>query len=313
MFPLRLHHTRLNKLLLRFLPLALPPHTLTPFLYYCGMSSFLPIYSTFESSFRALSSQNILLLHLHIPALERSSYLQHDLEQLAINLRLHFPALFDQSEKEDDDTSEDNPRLKVFVSHIRSCLIARPHLLVAYTWIFYMAIFSGGRYIRAKLQDAGNDFWACEVDLENRNESHVPRNPADPAVKSPLRFWSFAGAFDGEDLKADYKARILELELGLTVDERQEVVDEAVDIMCKLLEIVDGIDSSIATGRILTQPPKPTTTADKRDSPTWSTLLVKHLLPVGLAELLINIRARVISSEMNSSTPVAVAVAAKVE
>ena len=276
------------------------------------MSNFLPIYSTFESSFRALSSQNVLL-HLHIPALERSSHLQHDLKNLAINLRLHFPALFDQNEKEDDSTSEDNPQLKVFVSHIRSCLIAKPHLLVAYTWIFYMAIFSGGRYIRAKLQDAGNDFWACEVDLENRNESHVPRNPTDPAVKSPLSFWSFPGAFDGEDLKADYKARILELELGLTVDERREVVDEAVDIMCKLLEIVDGIDTSIATGRVLTQPPKPTTTADERESPTWSTLLVKHLLPMGLAELLASIRPRVTSSEVDSSASVAVPVAVKAE
>lgn len=172
-----------------------------------------------------------------------------------------------------------------------------------------MAIFSGGRYIRAKLRDAGNEFWTSAAHLENKQESHNSKNPAE---EIPLSFWNFAGASDGEDLKADYKARILDLEMSLTAEERRDIVDEAVNIMCRLLEIVNGIDVSIASGKY-TQSSYPIVAADDLESPAWPTLLVKHLLPMGLAELLTGIQARFMSSRTNSAAPVAVAVAVKTE
>ena len=41
-------------------------------------------------------------------------------------------------------------------------------MLLAYAWVLYMALFSGGRFIRATLESAGTDgFW-------HRKASHSP-------------------------------------------------------------------------------------------------------------------------------------------
>ena len=62
-----------------------------------------------------------------------------------------------------------NGRLARFISHTKRSVEANPHVLVAYAWVLYMALFSGGRYLRACLNEAGGssgDFW-------NRDPSSV--------------------------------------------------------------------------------------------------------------------------------------------
>lgn len=133
--------------------------------------------------------------------------------------------------------------LCTFIKHIKESISTMPHVQVAYTWVFYMALFSGGRYIRAKLLSAGDGFWTTALEpgsLKNASTSHDV--DSDELETVPLSFWNFSGAFDGDHLKASYKSRVQEIEPFLTVKERQDIVEEAVFIMKKLLIIVTGIE-----------------------------------------------------------------------
>lgn len=102
-----------------------------------------------------------------------------------------------------------------------------------------MALFSGGRYIRAKLRSVeGKGFWVQEYNPI----------PAGGPVKDviPLGFWDFpAATHDGEDLKVEFKARVQDIESGLNQKEREDIIQEAVEIMTQLLGVVREIDSSI--------------------------------------------------------------------
>lgn len=178
-------------------------------------------------------------LHLYIPDLERSSRLQDDLSLFHPSDRV---LVINSQEKEPGLLC---PSVAPFVSHIEQVIGTKPHLQIAYTWVFYMALFSGGRYIRAKLRSAGEDFWASDG---------LPKAPSDGTyVKEAgqgtigLSFWEFPGSFDGKDLKADYKARIQDLEASVNLEERQDIVNEAMDIMVKLIEIAKEIKQSVSS------------------------------------------------------------------
>lgn len=268
------------------------------------MTNFFPIYSTFESSYRSLLSQHPLLAQLHVPALERSSCLQHDLAILATSLRLQSLTFFKLGPGENVSDIECHPLLDDFINHIRDILATKPHLIVAYTWVFYMAIFSGGRYIRAQLQNAGNEFWNCTLNLEIEKRACSWKSSH---TENSLTFWDFAGASDGENLKAEYKAQLLELETCLTAHERHEITDEAEYIMCKLPKILHEIRNSVSKGNILAQPSNAIVATNITEPSGWSTLLVKHLLPLGMAELLTGIR-NYITLILNPTASVAVTV-----
>ncbi|KAL8629104.1 hypothetical protein Q9189_005202 [Teloschistes chrysophthalmus] len=244
----RPHHTTLNRLILHHLPSALPPSTpssSSPHIYALGLSHILPIYSTFESSFHkalqpcALPSP--LLQNLHTPALERAEALKSDLAIL----------LPPEYRTPDFDAL---PRLREFKQHIRRVLREKPHLLVAYTWIFYMALFSGGRYIRSKLRDA---FAALSPVPILASTATTTTSTSDPQTKpdalAGLTFWTFPPSknknnnnnSDGEDLKLLYKSRIAFLSPTLTPQEREDIVEESVEIMRRLTDIVNEIAESV--------------------------------------------------------------------
>lgn len=211
-------HTPLNRQLLSLLPLALPPDARTPLLFACGISHFLPIYSTFESSFLSLLASPsvpprtmMLLEQLHMPGLQRADRLRRDLERMYAYCGVKDRRHFGKGEK-----------LTVFLEHIAHSINIKPHLLIAYTWIFYMALFSGGRHIRCRLQMAGSDFWG----VRDRKDL-------------PLSFWEFPdGTNDGQDLKTLYKSQVLNLSTSLTETERQDIIAEGEEIMRWMLTLV---------------------------------------------------------------------------
>lgn len=98
-----------------------------------------------------------------------------------------------------------------------------------------MALFSGGRYLRAQLRGANTTSWHIPVEAAQTVE-----NNAD----APLQFWCFDGDEDGEDLKTEFKARVAEVEALLTEEERREVVAEGVEIMRSLIEIVRHLEAA---------------------------------------------------------------------
>ncbi|KAG7002431.1 hypothetical protein G7Y79_00027g061230 [Physcia stellaris] len=115
---------------------------------------------------------------------------------------------------------QNGPNLQAFTTHIHASLAARPHLLLAYTWTLYLALFAGGRHLRAQLHDSG--LFAPES----------------------LSFW----AFDGEDLKSEFRARVARAEALLTTEERGEVVGEGVRIMGFLVEVVRELEREVGGG-----------------------------------------------------------------
>ncbi|KAL8999832.1 MAG: hypothetical protein Q9169_001372 [Polycauliona sp. 2 TL-2023] len=254
----RSHHTTLNQLIIQFLPFSLPPHTSDVYLYALGISHFLPIYSAFESSLRTYNGSKTTpsrtrntLQALHLPRLERAEALRKDLHTL-LPPRPH------------DAKNIHRPRLEAFERHIQLSLALKPHLLVSYTWIFYMALFSGGRYIRSKLR-AG---------FTPRSTSRSQRHLDEQAG---LGFWNFPGDADGEDLRIDFKARIATFSKDLTEEERAEIIAEGVHIMTSLTGVVEEV--------AVTVPNRAAALAEDADIRSPWVLLLRNLLPLGLMDL----------------------------
>ncbi|KAI0600421.1 hypothetical protein F4775DRAFT_545828 [Biscogniauxia sp. FL1348] len=207
-------HTKLNKLVIYRLPLALPPKADDASQYVSGLLHITPIYMTFESlwqdildspagfsedqdlgqnnesgnasscsSFSSsppLSSSSTtttsdihsrdlpssldpphppsvcprirsLLTHLRLPGLARSRALHADLAALT--------GWSERTLREQLGHAASSPTLGSFLAHARAEVRRRPHVLVAYAWVLYMALFSGGRFIRASLESVNPGFW----------------------------------------------------------------------------------------------------------------------------------------------------------
>lgn len=271
-------HTRLNKLILLRLPLAIPPRADGPSAYTQGILHIAPLYISFESlwhaalhahesdsparessepsatgshtprpvfPFRSHSSEHsshgpkpsprihAILNQLFIPGLLRSARLRSDLRSLT---GWSDAAL--QSRLEEAATTG---RLGDMVSHIRRSAEKLPHVLLAYAWVLYMALFSGGRFIRATLESAGaasHGFWTA--DRPEKKQTALP-------VHGPLDFFHFPTPQDGEDLKHEFKQRLADLGPLLTEDEREDIVKEAICIFENLILVINQLDDACHT------------------------------------------------------------------
>lgn len=259
-----------------FLPLALPPYSTDSSTYLTGILHIAPIYLQFEKSWDALLDApwisdseaeskpseatlkdhlqtrqrqitRMVLLPLGVPGLRRSERLRADIQSLTNYTDKMVSAALASSGR--------LPSLKAFTDHIQLSVETNPHVLLAYAWVMYMAIFSGGRYLRASLQDAGKDFWAGETADPARRQSR----PADQAaseetpkkygrrgnpnnVMPGLSFFHFPGDEDGEDIKLEFKRRYAEVELLLSDAEKDDVVKEAHIIFESMGAIVKELD-----------------------------------------------------------------------
>lgn len=230
----RPYHTSLNRLIISRLPLCLPPLAQDASGYLCGIRAFAEIYFTFESQWISLISsvettevspriQNLLGTLYH-PSLIRTTRLKHDLAVLShrqCNLkRLNLPSWTTLS------------------SYISTRSQSSPHILLAYSWVMYLALFNGGRWIRSQLlfpnrgtSPSSSQFWPA-----------VSPN----AEAGCLTFWQFDGDQDGTDVKTIFKSRFETLAAELTDLERQDVVEEAVEIFKICVGIVEELDVAFA-------------------------------------------------------------------
>ncbi|KAK7430301.1 hypothetical protein QQZ08_003049 [Neonectria magnoliae] len=294
-------HARLNKLIIARLPLALPPRAVDPAVYVSGLLHIAPIYVTFErlwqnildtaptpnpgaansdgcdpelplldSSRLALEDRrpgtegdhkaptctriHSLLQHLHLPGLMRSDRLKEDIASLT-----GWP---DHVVEEQLRSVGQTGRLGDFTQHIKRAIENRPHVLLAYSYILYMALFAGGRFIRASLESVGEDFWqqlpspvmpaelSCQKSTkpverasglaDEELPEDVHHSHADH--KMPLRFFHFKSAEDGEDLKREFKGRLLDSENILTDSEKHDIVQEAVCIFESMTLMITQLD-----------------------------------------------------------------------
>jgi len=215
-------HTKLNRLIILRLPMALPPIADNPFAYVSGLIHVAPIYIAFESLWEnilriheenakesgdcghddgyepgnpLLDSQSMTLLPfrddtdvdklVHRPAsCERihSVLTLLRLEGLdrSTSLRADIRAITGWSEEvanEEIELAAKSGRLNEFICHIKRSVGKNPHVLLAYAWVLYMALFSGGRILRRSLELAGYEFWS---------RVSSPVQPSGRACKQPF-------------------------------------------------------------------------------------------------------------------------------
>ncbi len=228
------------------------------------------------------------LRRLYMRPLERGARLRDDVEGIWVSMEKG-KGKRRRSGSAIEHLQQRRPRLEAFTDHIRSvaAVPAKRHLLLAYAWVLYMALFSGGRYIRARLRGAGAGFWDKGVE----GERGLGDDEKEAGVDGYLGFWTFEGEEDGEDLKAEFKDRFASVEGILTEAEKEEVVQEAVFIMQSMIDVVveiselfgTGLSEAAAGGRTVDDE-----TVDGRvhDEPSMQWLLLKHVLPMGMVELI---------------------------
>lgn len=279
------------------MPLALPPYTTNPSIYVSGILHIAPIYITFESlwqtiidapslpicledeqarsdcpgerselsdshSSKVCSRAQSLLSHLHLPSLLRSGRLHADIRTLT--------GTSDHKIEEQLKTVSNNGKLAEFIAHTKQSVQTNPHVLLAYAWVLYMALFSGGRYLRASLKTAGGfeDFWDRDPSPVRTNEAMRASEPTQPysqenaeqevrlsarrqtrsecsqmMKKQGLQFFDFVGDEDGEDIKREFKRRIVEAEVLLTDGEKADIIKEAQAIFSFMVMMVSELDS----------------------------------------------------------------------
>jgi heme oxygenase len=161
-----------------------------------------------------------------------------------------------------------------FCTHIRKSVHEKPWTLVSYAWCFYMAVFSGGRWIRSVLLKAPPGFWP-EQDGEETG-----------LTERGLSFWHFFGPHDGEDIKADFKTQLLTAETLFTPDERVDIIEEAKNIFRLCATLVDELDDSIGTdmSRMEVTPlvhPEPKVVSEKTPLVDTHVTGIKHVTKTG--------------------------------
>jgi heme oxygenase len=259
----RPHHTSLNRFITSRLPLCLPPNTNTPEIYAAGIEHFGGIFLTFEdvwdnlvagtgledtwdsldhlaASTSSTADERMIafLRGLRPGGLARTGRLLRDIEVLN---RGNGTAGRETAEMMRGQA------LAEFMSHIREAVKEKPHLLLAYAWTMYMAVFSGGRWIRSQLCQQGVEFWSgAPAQPTNTTTDEAGKlQVQDMAVFEPLglSFWFFPGSQDGEDIKATFKQRLQDGEDILTPEQRADIVAEAQEIFTRCDALVRELDA----------------------------------------------------------------------
>lgn len=225
----RSEHTLLNRTIIARLPLCLPNATSGPALYAQGMSAFGHIYYGFEEAWDVLlkgdtldSRQRQILTDINIQRLKRRERLQSDLGQFKIKAGKPLEVQLARVEAE----------TLHFEDEIMQSILERPHLLLAYTWTMYLALFNGGRWIAKQLLNAGTIFWAGQERVDT--------------VQSSLAFWFFGDDedYDGEDIKVSFKERFNTATLSLTDTERNEIIEESKKLFGICADMIKYLDTN---------------------------------------------------------------------
>ncbi|OQO14430.1 hypothetical protein B0A48_01307 [Cryoendolithus antarcticus] len=227
----RVVHAELNKLITARIPLALPPHAKDTSLYALGLSVFARIYIGIEEALDSLAHEHPLerrdhsravvrwLITLRSHGLARKSRLQYDLQSLGAR----------------SPPSRAQVALGTIGDNIDNFVYDKPHALIAYMWVMYMAIFSGGRHIREELSRAGPGFWPSPKSFASMGSFSDLSRPG-------YTFLSFDGDDNGEAIKVEFKARLAEGDALLTVEERREAVEAADELFGLCIDIVSALD-----------------------------------------------------------------------
>lgn len=241
----RRQHTTLNRLIIDRIPLGLPPFATGLSSYGQGVTAFAQIYFAFEQTWDELVEANSLrdindgsheagllswLATLRPAGLVRSRCLGMDLQHI--------------SRRSNTDLHLNSPAYQHIIQRTRQLLRRRPHTLVAYAWVMYMALFSGGRWIRQILSRAGPMFWDDAMSKSNYDQRHNA-SPGTPGFS----FLFFDDGKDGTAIQAEFKSRLADAETLLSEKERREIVGAAVALFDDCITLVGVLDDQTRGNR----------------------------------------------------------------
>lgn len=232
-----------NRLNTARIPLCLPPKVESTGFYTMGFSRWAEIYYGFEEVWYAVMGDHAdwpsetsddfdsfssdeervkaVLRSICMPELYRTRRLDSDFAAL----KLLEPSLAGL----DADTANAG---REFRQYLNERMPEKPHLLVAYIWIMYQALFNGGRFIRMALLKAGPEFWGLS-----------PKEMDPTNFPSPLSFWCVE---NNDAIQAEFRSRVEKADKLLTEPERQEILDEALEIFRRCTAITLQLDEQVA-------------------------------------------------------------------
>ncbi|KAL0467035.1 hypothetical protein QR685DRAFT_535068 [Neurospora intermedia] len=184
-----------------------------------------------------------ILESLRIPGLMRADCLRADIGCLT--------GWSKEMVDEQIEVAARNGNLKKFITHIKQSVGESPPVLLAYAWVLYMALFSGGQILRSSLEKAGPVFWKTRCDPImpfGKACAYPDKSHATAPMSQCLRFFHFNTSQDGEDLKREFKRRLVEAEDLLTTSERARIVHESVYVFEHMLALVSQLDHVFLEG-----------------------------------------------------------------
>ncbi|KAL1856368.1 hypothetical protein Daus18300_010740 [Diaporthe australafricana] len=314
-------HIKINRLILDRMPHAVPPQTDNPSTYISGLLHIGAIYIAFESLW-----QNLLGIHTEIapipyaypfsnnsnpdhehgtPPAEITERTRHILEaaywpnllradrvKADIRTMTGWPAhVIDEQLRAVGTTGA----LGTFLAYIEETIDSRPHLLLAYAYSLYLALLSGGSYIRAELMYLRAGFWLTvpepirpgmvpctreysEPESSGRQSTfeHDSKLAAeDESITLPLSFFDFDPPLGREnprqqakDLKAEFKRRFAHAEQVLSDSEKLDIIAESVAVFEHLEAVVEQLDEVCGGGADAALPGRRRRHAGKEVSPS---------------------------------------------
>lgn len=293
-------HTKINKLILDRMPRAVPPHTNNPSTYITGLLHIGAIYIAFESLWQetigirpdTASKPYTYPFSIHtnhydeVPRItERTRHILETAywpnmvrgERIKADIRAMtgWPDHIVDEQIRSVGTSGRTGKLTL---HMRDSIVAKPHLLLAYAYSLYLALLSGGSYIRTELMYLKEDFWyatptpvkpnmvECQPrpkDERFNRQSTTQSEPSshgsasnDSKVSIPLEFLDFDPPLGDNArqqtkiLKAEFKRRFAEAEQSLAEPERIDIIKESSAIFQNLEAVVGQLDKSCGTFQV---------------------------------------------------------------
>lgn len=292
-------HTKINRLILDRMPRAVPPQTDNPSTYITGLLHIGAVYIAFESLW-----QNILGIHSEIAPMpytypfncELGQYdeapqiterTRHILQEAywsdmlrAARIKADIRSMTGWPDHVIDEQIRSvgtSGRLGKLTLHIRDSVNAKPHLLLAYAYCLYLALLSGGSYIRTELMYLKSDFWQETptpimpnmIECKPKASLMGPKRHStsdydsglhglarhDPTIKVPLEFLDFDPPLgenprqQTKELKTKFKRQFAEAEQLLAKPERKDIIKESAAIFHSLEGVVGQLDKLCSTSQ----------------------------------------------------------------
>ncbi|RPA80704.1 heme oxygenase-like protein [Ascobolus immersus RN42] len=224
-------HNVLNHLIMTRLPLGL----LQPTLYREGVLSIFYIFRTFESAWQShLSNPDLdprlrqILTRTYIPAMQRTRAILAD-------VAYYYSLPLDLAEKTYLPLSHQPslPTRQSIVNHIEKVTREKPHVLLSYGHVMYMALFAGGRILKLRILD---------------NDIFFPGTPKDKETRQRMgvNMFSFEGRRtkeEEEEIRIAWKAGMGDAENLLTKEEWNDCCEEGAQVFRLMESMIYELDT----------------------------------------------------------------------